>query len=184
MEKLENNFNQKPKIEKLDIKTQIAKEKDWEGYKKLKILEMTEEGKEMHDFSQKKLDILNNMTEEEWKKELSRKDMFVVLARNDSDPVGISCATENKRGFWVFSDLHVRKEFRNKGVGKKMFLERLNEVKNRGGKKIMLAVKINNEASIHLAESFGFKKISKIEQLKLIKYPKSLITEQIMELNI
>jgi L-amino acid N-acyltransferase YncA len=41
-----------------------------------------------------------------------------------------------------------------------MFQARLDEIKKRGAKSVMTAVKSNNVVSTHIIESFGFKKVT------------------------
>lgn len=159
---MEKNYL-KYKNEQLDIKVEIATEKDWEAYKKLRLLAVSGKDKEIMGFTPEQIIKEQAKSEEELKKDLSSQDIFVVLAWNGSNAIGMGRAMEKDEDIklWYMDSGYVKdgESFRNKGIGKKIFRTRLDEIKKRGGKKVFLGIMFNNEPSIHVAESFGCKKI-------------------------
>ena len=153
----------KYKNEQLDIKVEIATEKDWEAYKKLRLLAITKDKEIMGGTTPEQIIEEQARNEGEWKKDLSSKDMFVVLSWNGSEAIGMGRAREKDEieGLWYMDSGYVKEDgdFRNKGIGKGIFKARLDEIKKRGGKKVFLGILANNTPSIRVAESFGCKKM-------------------------
>jgi len=162
-------FTQEPVVE--DLKkpiVELATEKDWKTYKELKLLSISGNDKEMMGSTPEQIIELQTRSEQDWKKDLSSQEMFVVLSRKGSNAIGMAHAIKKDEdtGLWHIDSLYVKEEnLRNKGVGKNIYTAILEEIIKRGGKKVFLGIKSNNPASIHLAESFGFKKIDKDEDL-------------------
>ena len=161
---MEENYL-KYKNEQLDIKVEIATPENWEAYKELMFDAITGDKKEMFRSTPEKVTIVQNKKENEWKADLSNDNMFIVLSWNGSEAVGMGSARkkDETQGLWNMSHGYVKKDFRNKDIGNKMFKARLDEIIKRGGKKVFLGIEANNENSIHIAEKFGFKKIIKPE---------------------
>ena len=157
----------KYKNEQLDIKVKLATEKDWEAYKELRLLAITASDKEIMGSTPEQIIEEQARSEQDWKDDLSSEEMFVVLARNGSEAIGMSLARQKDdiTGLWYMGSAYIKEgdDFRGKGIGKKMFRTRLDEIKRRGGKKVFLGIKKNNERSIHVAKSFGFIQIDKSE---------------------
>jgi len=160
--------NQSSKQEKLDIRVEIATEKDWEACRDLRMNAIDSSDAEMLGFtsgeekSEKKKLQEKIKTEADWKKELSSLDIFWVLSWEGSQVVGQGLAKkrEEQKDWWMGSGyIKNEEDFRGKGIGKKMFAVRLNEIKKRGGEKVRMGVKAANHTSIHIAELFGFKKV-------------------------
>ena len=155
----ENSFLQQPSQEKLAIKVEIATEKDWEAYKQLKLMAITGKDKKMLGISSGQIKREQNRTEKEWRQDFYGENKVVVLAKNDFEVVGMGLARKRQEdGTWHMFFGYVRENFRNRGIGQRMFASRLNEIRKRGGKRVTIAVEDKNIISIHLAESFGFKK--------------------------
>jgi RimJ/RimL family protein N-acetyltransferase len=163
---MEENYL-KYKNEQLDIKTELATEKDWEAYKELRLLALSGKDKEIMGSTPQQIIKEKAKSEQEWKKDLSSDDMFVVLSWNGSNAIGMGRAMKKDEDteLWYMDSGYVKEygDFRNKGIGKGIFKARLDEIKKRGGKKVFLGIKSNNAPSIHVAESFGFKKVDKDE---------------------
>lgn len=157
---MEENYL-KYKNEQLDIKVELATEKDWEVYKELKLLAISGKDKEMMGSTPEQIIKEQAKSEQEWKEDLSRDDMFIVLAWNGSEGVGMARAMEKdeETELWYIDSLYIKEEkLRNKDIGKKIYTFILEEIKKRGGKKVFLGIRSENASSIHVAESFGFKK--------------------------
>jgi L-amino acid N-acyltransferase YncA len=154
--------NKKPNQEKLEVRIEIATPKDWEAYKELWLLAITGKDAEMfgRSSSPEQIEEVKNRTEEEWQDFLSQENRFYVLLWEGSRAIGTGMAKkrDEEKDWWMGSG-YVREDFRNKDIGKKIFAARLNEIRNRGGIKIRMGVKTINMASIHIADSFNFKKI-------------------------
>ena len=152
------------KKEVLNIKIEKATVKDWEAYKKLRLEAIEGPDREMFGSTLELIQKEQARTEEEWKTDLSSGDMFVFLVRNNADPIGFGIVTkESEVGAWRLRSGYMQKDFRSREerIGKQLFEARLNQVKKMGATKARLAVKAHNATSIHIAESFGFKKVEK-----------------------
>jgi len=159
---------EKPQLykERFDIKIRLATAEDWQAYKDLRLeaingpdaLMMGFVPKSERDDAKREMEI--NKTEADWRKDLSREDTFCVLFFSGTRAVGMGWAKKNKReGNWQMFSGYLKKEFRDSNIGKKIFATRLKEIMVRGGRRVTLAVKADNNISIHIAESFGFKRV-------------------------
>lgn len=155
--------NKQQKQEKLAIEIKIAGPDDWEKCKKLRDEAISGEDAEMFGFVPGEEESIKESTKEkgkkekDWRKDLSKKDSFIVLAQNDSEPIGIARASQKTEDSWHMGWVYVKDNFRSLGVGKRMIVERLNEIRKRGGSKVTVFIK--NEISLHNCESLGFKKV-------------------------
>lgn len=153
-----NSSQEKPAVE-----LRLAGPEDWRVCKELRLLQHSGNDAGMFGVTPEnrnqrisKIEIKN---EEEWKKELSDENIFIVLPWVGSEVAGIGSAKkrEIEKDWYIFSG-YVKENFRSMGIGKKMFAARLEEIRKRGGVKVMLSVKAVNATSIQIAEFFGFKK--------------------------
>ena len=163
-------FTQGPTIEdpkKLIV--ELATEEYWKTYKELKFLAISGKDKEMMGSTPEQIIEAQARSEQEWKNDLSGEDIFVELVFNGSEGVGMARAIKKDEdtGLWYIDSVYVKegKDLRNKDIGKNIYTFILEEIKKRGGKKVFLGIKFENAPSIHVAESFGFKKIGKNEDL-------------------
>lgn len=145
-------------VEKLDVKIELAQPDDWEVCKKMKWEAIT--GEDAHKFgvTPETKEMEAKKGEKEWRDELSNPNMITFLSKNGDDTIGMGRAKKQEECIWRLHNGFVEKEFRDKGIGKKIFQARLNEIIKRGGKKVITLIEITNKPSIHIAESFGFKK--------------------------
>ncbi len=151
-----NQDNFKSQQEQSDIKMEVAKPENWEAYKELRLLAI---GKTKSGPDDEQIIEEEARSKEEWQKDLSGENKFLMLSWNGTEAIGMGLAEEkDEKGVWKMWSGYVKPEFRG-GVGKRMFEARLNEIRRRGGKKVTLYVKSENKRSIHIAESFGFKKM-------------------------
>lgn len=169
-EKLEGNILQQQTIldnnkennsEKLDIKIELATPNEWEECKKMRIDLLTSSDANMIVSTQNKIkDKLKKEEkkgEKEWKEELSDANKFTFLSKNGLEPIGIGRAEKKKKGVWVLYNGYIKKEFQEKGIGKRMFAMRLREIIKRGGTKAVVCIKLNNDKSMNIAKYFDFK---------------------------
>ncbi len=156
--------------ENLDIKVRIAGPEDWQSYRDLILEAIDSPDQEMFNLTpgeeeseqRKKED--KEKTEEKWRAEVSdTNERFVVLSFVKEEGVGMGVAmryaVEDEKDTWKISFGYVKNKFRNLGIQKKIIEARLDEIKKRGGKKVVVLVKAHNAASIGNLEKFGFGKV-------------------------
>lgn len=153
----ENPFKNK---EKLAIKIEIATEKDWEACKDIRLEAITSEDADMFAITSEKVKKEQGKNENDWRKDLQRDDLFVVLSWNGSQAVGINLVLKKKEEVWHAEFGYVKKEFRSQGIHTKMLARDLSEIIKKGGKKVTGNVLADNVASLNVCEKFGFKKIN------------------------
>jgi ribosomal protein S18 acetylase RimI-like enzyme len=155
MDALPNNLEKHFKVE-------IATPDEWEAYRDLRLQAITGKDADMYSITSdpERLEKVKNRSEEEWKNDLSRPDVFVVITRSNSEVIGIGVARKKEEEIWHMGAGYTKEEFRGIGVGKKMFAKRLDEIVKRGGKKVTVGAKHTNTRSIHISESFGFKLVN------------------------
>jgi ribosomal protein S18 acetylase RimI-like enzyme len=158
--------NRKSGQEKPDVRIEIATEKDWEVYRDLRLEAIDSADAEMLGFtpgereSEEKKITEKKKTEADWRKDLSNPDIFISLSLEGADVVGMGSARKReKEKDWYMGSGYIKKNFRGRGIGEKMFAARLNEIRIRSGEKVTIGVKASNARSIHIAELFGFKKV-------------------------
>lgn len=93
-------------------------------------------------------------TSEQTREEFFGKGKFIVAVKVGSDLVGMNRAEERENGLWYVGGSCVRADSR--GVGQKMAATRLIEIRRRGGKKVIVAVKKRNSKNIHILQKLGF----------------------------
>jgi phosphinothricin acetyltransferase len=65
----------------------------------------------------------------------------------------------------VESTVYVKEGFHGKGIGKKLYLDLLERLKNQGAVNVIGGIALPNEASVGLHESFGFKQIAQFKDI-------------------
>lgn len=160
--------------ERLHLTTEIATEKDWEDYKKIRLEAIEKEPMAFYATKNSK-EKEYNRSDEEWKSDLANTDAFVTLSKNNSVPVGMVQAIskiENKTQ-WHIRGVYLNKNFRGGGYGREMMNLILNEIKRRGGKKVTLNVMDTQDIARKIYEKLDFKisKKFKPEIIDGIKYP-------------
>src|SRR3989338_9647669 len=133
----EDPFQNKPK--QLKLKIEVARPEDWQDYKKIR-LEALEKNSEA--FRRTLAEALQN-TDQKWKDALSGDKVFMFLARNDLEPIGLAGAkkvVEQGENIWRVISVYVRKEFRG-GLGRRLMENVLAEIRRRGGSKVVLGVR-------------------------------------------
>lgn len=187
----ENPFGNKPpepkpsdKAEQLDIKVELATIEDWEAYKKLRLMALTGPDKAMFGAARNNVEEEKLQDEDFWKEYLDSKVKFVVLAWHNDEPVGFGRAKETSPTVWRMNSGYVVTECQGKGVGRKLFRVRLEEIKRRGGKIVEALVSSRNKKSLSLALSEGFREASKLELAKVLKNPALLFNYKLVRLDL
>lgn len=86
---------------------------------------------------------------------LSLSNAIYVVAVNNGEIMGYSglyCVLNEAN----ITNVAVKKEVRNKGIGYGMLVELIDEAKKRGIESVTLEVRKSNDAAIHLYEQLGF----------------------------
>ena len=100
------------------------------------------------------------------KKDISKKNSISFIAFENGKPIGFifgrekkdySVFAENERPPGEIESLYVEPEFRNKGIGKKLFAELKKWFKKRGMKKLETTVNSPNKKAKTLYKELGFK---------------------------
>ena len=102
-----------------------------------------------------------------WKKELKAKNNFWIVAEENEKIIGFANADIDKDKDGRLTFLYVRREYRKKGVGKKLTKKRIDWLKSKKIKRIESGVYLQNKPSINNLKKLGFKPISIKLQLKL-----------------
>jgi ribosomal protein S18 acetylase RimI-like enzyme len=142
--------------EKLDIKVELAKPENWQVCKELRLLSISGEEAKMFGVTPESFQEENNKSDEEWQEETASEEMFSVLAWGKGEAVGLGRARKVE-DTWRVRNGYVKPEFRNMGIQQKMLALRLKEIIKRGGIRATTTARINNLASVHNIEKFGFK---------------------------
>src|SRR3989338_1354503 len=154
------------KQEKIEVRIEIATEKDWQAYKEIRLEAIKGKDAAMFGGHDKERDKVK--PDDEWREDLAlHEDRFIILSWVGSRAAGMGRADEikDKKGVWSMGQGYVRDEFRGENIGKKILAARLAEIKKRGGVKVITAMFHGNERPMHIAGLFGFKKIGTLRQL-------------------
>ncbi|MCM2339468.1 MAG: GNAT family N-acetyltransferase [Burkholderiales bacterium] len=163
---IENFLNKKPENqikennEELELHIEIAKEGDWEDYRRIRLEAIEKEPNAYHATEEsKKLE--SNYSEEKWKKDLTGDDTFVALSKNKDVPVGMAHALvrSETKDDWAVRSVYLNKKFRGRGHGEEIMNFLLNEIKRRGGKRVTLNVINTQKEAKMLYEKLGFESI-------------------------
>jgi len=150
--------------EQLGIRAKIATPEDWQSYKNMRIAAITGEDKEMFgvDSDPLRVEEEKKRLDTDWQNDLSadKIDQFVVLAWVGSEAIGIVRVKERpEKGIWYLTSGYSKKDSRGKVFPPKVFTEIVNEVRKRGGSKVLMGVKAKNQTMIRLATLLGFRKV-------------------------
>ena len=148
--------------EKLDVRVEIATEKDWETYKAIHLLAINGKDAEMFgitlgNIEKKREEAENN---QKYKEDLENNEVIVFLLWQGNESIGIIRAKKREEeGVWYLSYAYVKEDSRGKAFSRKIFSEILNEIKKQGAIKVLMGVKVKNKKMIRLATLLGFKKV-------------------------
>ena len=102
----------------------------------------------------------------DFKKDIKSKNEYWVVAEKENKILGFGSAEiKGKEGKLIL--LYIKKDFRRKGLGRKLTNERIKWLKKKGVKTISAGMLINNKASRNNLESIGFKPTSIRLELKI-----------------
>jgi len=104
-----------------------------------------------------------NATEDELKKrieESSKNSIFLMFAENEGKVIGFLSASRghvNRIKHSAYIVIGILKDYRGKGIGKKLYEELETWALNNGIIRLELSVMVNNEQAIKLYEKMGFR---------------------------
>ncbi|MDD5720874.1 MAG: GNAT family N-acetyltransferase [Candidatus Pacebacteria bacterium] len=177
--------------EKLALKIEIATEKDWEEYKKIRCEAIDTDPEGSGKYFKDEARVERNQTDNEWKEDLGKS--IIVLARNGSEVIGIIKGVKSPNSdelrVWRINSVFLKPNFRKSVIGEniaeRMLKTILDEEKRKGAEKVRLWVLVSRGAAIKLYEKFGFEKLDEERALPIIgNDPKYLSEYQIMELDL
>ncbi len=97
----------------------------------------------------------------------SSKEKFLVLEEKDK-LIGFGDAVlSNKKRNAEVALIYVKREYRRKGIGKKLLKELLKWLKEKGESKVFVTMDIENNSSINLNKQAGFRESIVIMEKKL-----------------
>ena len=97
----------------------------------------------------------------------SSKEKFLVLEEKDK-LIGFGDAVlSNKKRNAEVALIYVKREYRRKGIGKKLLKELLKWLKEKGESKVFVTMDIENNSSINLNKQVGFRESIVIMEKKL-----------------
>jgi ribosomal protein S18 acetylase RimI-like enzyme len=114
-----------------------------------------------------------NRKNEEWQHNLKRyiqgNGNWMFFATQGLNLIGMMGAfqtdADRKNNTAQIIAVYVKREFRGKGVGKKLMKALLEELAKAKIKKVKLSVNVEQVAAVKLYENFGFKVVSKEDQI-------------------
>ncbi|MFA6355282.1 MAG: GNAT family N-acetyltransferase [Candidatus Paceibacterota bacterium] len=171
---IDTSINNLEKSEKLNLRTEIIDENEWENFKKIRLEAIENEPMAFYVTKSSK-EKENNKSDEEWQNELINENSFIVLSKNNDIPVGMIqaiCKLKDKNE-WHIRGVYLNKDFRGSGCGKDMMNLTLDEINRRGGKVITLNVIDTQEVARKIYEKLGFEVTSRFEKdiIDGIEYP-------------
>ena len=87
---------------------------------------------------------------------INKEDILISVIRNDKESIGYCISiVENKIG--ELCSMHIKKEYRGLGLGKKLAEKHLEWMKSRNCNNIKVIVSQENNATIEFYKSIGFK---------------------------
>ncbi len=87
---------------------------------------------------------------------LKRNPDLCFIALSDDKIIGaVKCGQDGRRGY--LHHLSAKKEFRNQGIGKALYLKCINSLKNQGIKKCNLFVQDDNKSALKFWQVNGWK---------------------------
>jgi RimJ/RimL family protein N-acetyltransferase len=133
---------------------------DWELLKAIRLEALS---KSSEAFSSKYADAVQ-ITEDEWKKQLTDANNSVFLAFDGEQPVGMARLSGNQpelsKNAAMIASVYVGEKMRGKGVGRALIGNVIAHAKTvEGLSRLQLSVRPYQRAAVNLYQSLGFKKV-------------------------
>jgi ribosomal protein S18 acetylase RimI-like enzyme len=144
------------------MKIIILTKTKWETYKKIRLDSL----KNNPEAYGSKFDELKNKDDKYWKKKLEDRNNLFFIAFKSADPVGLVRVALNDidipPGYAYIGSLYVKREFRRKGVARKLILEAEKYIKKKTEMKgILIEVYESLEDAILLYKKLGYSTIKR-----------------------
>lgn len=157
----------------MNIKIGKLTTKDWEIYKKLSLEFFKDDPLATGNSYEEKVQLSDKQWVDDFNQNLNEESAIVLVAAQDGIPIGIIMGTQDPRTkmhhVGLISRFYIKKEFRCKGIGKRLFGELTNQLEsNPEIIKLNLDVTTTQESAINLYKSFGFEIIGEFKKEYLI----------------
>jgi ribosomal protein S18 acetylase RimI-like enzyme len=142
---------------------------DWEKFRDLRLEALKEDSAAFGESYEERL----GMSDEEVQIRIKKENNLILIANEKGNPIGMIGVNfeegEKVSHIAYVWGMYVNKDYRNQGIGKKLFGAMLAEIqKNEKIKKINLNVNTQQTSAVKLYESFGFKIAGTLhEELKI-----------------
>ncbi|MCP4625142.1 MAG: GNAT family N-acetyltransferase [bacterium] len=80
----------------------------------------------------------------------------IFVAEESGDVVGVLALLFQSPGYYEISKMAVRKDYRNRGVGRRLLVEVIAHARRIGARKLLIISNTVLKAAIHLYREFGF----------------------------
>ncbi len=178
--------------EKLDIKVEQATVEDAEGYRKIRLEAIDNDPSAFGIDNEERSEKERNRDISEWRNDLLDKNFIIVLAKHNSEVVGMVKGTKEEKGICWLRSVYLNPDFRKSKIGGNISEEIVKKVldlikERRKGKeiKVRLGVEKMRETAIKLYAKFGFKRADpKIEKKIVGNDPVRIERWQVMELDL
>ncbi len=97
---------------------------------------------------------------------LKKKNLKIILAFDKSKIVGYISYGFNKNRGWI-RGIAIKKSYRNKGIGEKLYKNAIKKILNKKIKKIVVRTWSSNIPAIKLIEKIGFVKTRTIKKIRV-----------------
>jgi len=155
----------------MKLKIRKAKSSDFKKIKEIYFYAGIDEIKTQYPKKPKKK-IIENVKEyskeifKEFDKKINSKKNYWIIAEIEKELVGFANVQTFKKYGWLDRN-YIKKEFRGKGIGKRLTEERMKWLRKNKIKEIYAKVFIENKPSLNNLKNFGFEPIEYIMEKKL-----------------
>jgi ribosomal protein S18 acetylase RimI-like enzyme len=153
----------------MNISISLATIKDGALYKEIRTKAIKDEPDAYGFNTPEKIEEALALLEKNWEIDISHRDCFVILIKNNFEAVGMTRAVRMQKGWWLVRAVYLKPEFRKSAVGgslaEEMLQRTLGEIRQRKGNVAKLAVLRFKKNAISLYTKIGFKRVNLIKSL-------------------
>ncbi len=121
-----------------------------------------------------KIDYWDEWLEEQDYNSLQKSPNILISVEENNDLIGTCAVKEITKEECSLNTFYIKKEYRNKGIGKKIFDMCMEHIKENGYKKVILTVDPKFEVAKKFYEKNGFIYKSKNEKIQELYYYKNI----------
>ncbi len=164
-----------------NIQTYKLSSLEWEQYKDIRLEALREDGEAFGDSYGESL----QFNDSHWQEEFENPRSLMLVARDGVKTVALAAAYqeegEKMRHIAYVWGVYVKKAYRGKGIGKKILVELIEEIKTfKGIEKIDLNVNTSQLSAVWLYEKLGFKLVGTLHNE--LKIGTQYFDEHVMEM--